>query len=227
MVKSSGVILPSGERAHDSRTTFSTRSISRMTCTDEQVSQFPLSQTSPPAPITNVVESDALGVRDLARVEQLGQVLEFVKDRVAQLVPREFVDDPAEVALVDVAVLVLVKVPERLPESLALKTLHQLRELAVGQSRFSGGEAAQGGRVDSLEPDDVSTVRLAEIERTPRAIKVEWDRVWPSHRLKDLLELVELDLAVTVLVKDPEGNLTRRRDASGSLVRRHEARRAW
>lgn len=69
------------------------------------------------------------------------------------------------------------------------------------------GARMQLGRGSLLETDDVSAVRLSEVERAPRAVKVERDGVRPPHRLEHLLELVKLDLAVTVLVKDAEGDL--------------------
>ena len=197
-----------------------------MTCTSTRVSAVTIQFAEIPFEkerrAAHVVESDAFRVRDFSAVEHLGEVFELVQDRVAQLVPCKFVDDPAEVALVDVAVLVAVKVPERLAEALALQALHELRELAAGQecgfvsvrivspsTRAVRGAAgcSSGSTESSLEPDDVSAVRLSQIERAPRAVKVERDSVRPAHRLEHLLELVKLDFAIAVLVEDAESDL--------------------
>lgn len=134
LTKSSGVILPSGERAHASRTTFSTRSISWITCErddDEGQARRLERARVEESRGTHVVEGDALGVADLAAGHDLADRVELVEDGVRQLVARELVDDALELALVDVAVLVRVEVAERLAQALALEALDELGELAA------------------------------------------------------------------------------------------------
>ena len=80
---------------------------------------------------THVVERNALRIADVPAGDDLADGVELLEDRVRKLVPRELVDDALDLALVDVAVLVHVKVAERLAQALALQALDELRELAA------------------------------------------------------------------------------------------------
>lgn len=81
--------------------------------------------------------------------------------------------------------------------------VNSLREARSGQ-RFSGKTRQLR---NALEAENVTTVGLAEVEFDPGTVKVERDRIRSAHRLKDGLELVELDLAIVVLIEDAESNL--------------------
>ena len=137
--------------------------------------------------LDHVLEGSDVGVRDLAAqrdVAERGQVLQQV---VRQLVLGRLADDALKVLRLDVAVAVLVELQEGLADTLALQTTQHLGELLVGQGMAAG--------------------LVANVQLGPLAVPVEGDAVGAFVQLAQAAEVLVLDTAGAVDVKQAEGNL--------------------
>ena len=134
----------------------------------------------------DVLEGADIGVGDLGASGDVAQGVKVFEQMIGELVLGRFQNDSLEVFGLDVAVAVLIKVLKRLPYPLPLKTAQHLRKLRVGHV--------------------VAVFLAADVERGPFAIPVKGNRFPAFVLVVELLEVLVLDDARAILIKETECN---------------------